>query len=210
MRTRTYGVIYADPPWCYRDKRRGRGGAEDHYGTMDLEDIKAIRVPAADDCALFLWATCPLLPQAFDVIDAWGFTYRTVGFAWTKLNPTGVGLSVGLGYWTRSNTEVCLLAVRGRPRPVSHRVHSVVISPRRRHSEKPDEVRERIVALMGNVPRLEMFVRTREPGWDAFGNEVAGPITVERRLVGPLTHVPVRPRGRREVAESRGRRCSNA
>ena len=146
---RRYAVIYADPPWRYSDKRHGFGGAEDHYSTMALEDIKAIAVPAMDDCALFMWATMPLLPQAFEVLGAWGFKFKTSAFTWVKQNKSGVGFVTGLGFWTRSNTELCLLATRGRPRPVSHRVHSVVVAPRTRHSQKPDEVRRRIVELLG-------------------------------------------------------------
>lgn len=174
--SRRYAVIYADPPWRYRSRHLGYGGAASHYATLALNDIKAIRVPAEDDCVLFLWATCPLLRDAFEVIDEWGFKFKTVGFTWIKQNPSGRGLATGLGHWTRSNAEVCLLATRGRPRPISHRVHSVVVSPRGRHSQKPEEVRRRIVALMGNVPRLEMFARVRTPGWDAWGNEVRNSI----------------------------------
>jgi N6-adenosine-specific RNA methylase IME4 len=118
-RHRRYAVIYADPPWRYSSKHHGHGGAEDHYSTMALSDIKAICVPASEDCALFLWATMPLLPQAFEVIESWGFRYKTTAFCWVKQNPSGVGLVTGLGHWTRSNVEVCLLATRGRPRPRS-------------------------------------------------------------------------------------------
>lgn len=170
--SRRYAVVYADPPWRYSSKHHGYGGAEDHYPSMALDDIRAIPVPAADDCALFMWATMPLLRHAFEVVEAWGFKYKTTAFCWVKQNKSGIGLVTGLGYWTRSNVEVCLLATRGRPRPISHRVHSVVVSPRGRHSQKPDEVRRRIVELMGHVPRLEMFARVRTPGWDAWGNEV--------------------------------------
>ena len=122
--SRRYGIVLADPPWRYRSLNRGRGGAEDHYPTMALEDIKSIRVPAADDCALFVWATMPLLREAFAVIQAWGFTYKTVAFCWVKQNTSGVGLFTGLGFWTRANVEVCLLATCGRPRPASHRARS--------------------------------------------------------------------------------------
>jgi N6-adenosine-specific RNA methylase IME4 len=185
--SRRYAVVYADPPWRYSSKHHGYGGAEDHYPTMDLDDIRAIPVPAADDCALFMWATMPLLRHAFEVVEAWGFKYKTTAFCWVKQNKSGIGLVTGLGYWTRSNVEVCLLATRGRPRPISHRVHSVVVSPRGRHSQKPDEVRRRIVELMGQVPRLEMFARVRTPGWDAWGNEIhnsielALPTVLDRR-----------------------------
>ncbi len=169
-------MIYADPPWRYRDGRRGHGGAEDHYRTCPLEDIKRIPVPAASDSALFLWTTMPMLPHALEVIRAWGFRYKTVAFCWVKQNRSGRGLFMGLGGWTRANAELCILATRGRPRRLSRRVHSVVVSPLQRHSQKPDEVRRRIVELMGDVPRLELFARDRAEGWDAWGNEVDGSI----------------------------------
>jgi site-specific DNA-methyltransferase (adenine-specific) len=158
---------------------------------MSLDELKRLVLPAASDAVLFLWACFPLLAEALELIAAWGFTYKSVGFVWIKLNPRGVGLTTGLGHWSRSNAEVCLLGVRGRPRPVSHRVHSVVIAPRGRHSEKPDEVRRRIEELTGPGPKLELFARKRVPGWDAFGNEVPGSITLERRLPGPLLSLPV-------------------
>lgn len=169
---RRYRILYVDPPWRYRSRNRGRGGAADHYDTMSNEELKRLQLPAAKDCALFLWATWPLLPDAFELIRAWGFEYRSVAFCWVKLNPSGRGLATGLGAWTRANTEPCLLATRGRPTRLSRSVHSVVVSPRRRHSQKPDEVRDRIVELLGDLPRLELFARCRVAGWDAWGNEV--------------------------------------
>ena len=171
-----YGVILADPPWAFRawsEKGKGRS-AEQHYPTMDLESIKALPVAnlAAEDCVLFLWATFPMLREAFAVIDAWGFSYKTVAFTWVKENRKSPGLFWGLGYWTRANTEVCLLATRGSPKRQSAAVHQVILSPIERHSKKPDAVRERIVALMGDVPRVELFARQETPGWDVWGNEV--------------------------------------
>ena len=171
-----YNVILADPPWAFRawsNKGMGRS-AEQHYPTMRLDDIKALPVAdlAAEDCVLFLWATFPMLKEAFAVIDAWGFTYKTVAFTWVKENRKSSGLFWGLGYWTRANAEICLLATRGSPKRQSAAVHQVILSPVEQHSKKPDEVRERIVALMGDVPRVELFARQETPGWDVWGNEV--------------------------------------
>lgn len=171
-----YSVILADPPWAFRawsNKGMGRS-AEQHYPTMGLEDIKALSVTdlAAEDCVLFLWATFPMLKEAFAVIDAWGFAYKTVAFTWVKENRKSSGLFWGLGYWTRANAEICLLATRGSPKRQSAAVHQVILSPVERHSKKPDAVRERIVALMGDVPRVELFARQETPGWDVWGNEV--------------------------------------
>lgn len=171
-----YHVIYADPPWSFRAwSRKGNGrSAERHYKTMDLEDIKAlpVRALAEEDCVLFLWATFPTLPQALSVIEAWGFEYKTAGFVWTKLNRKTPSIFWGMGYWTRSNAEVCLLATRGTPKRISAAVHQAVLSPVEEHSKKPDEVRDRIVALLGDVPRIELFARQRADGWDAWGDEL--------------------------------------
>lgn len=170
---KTYSVIYADPPWSYRNKGT-RAAADKHYSTMSLEDIKAlpVREIAADDCALFLWATFPMLREALDVIQAWGFAYKTAAFVWAKQNRRTQGWFWGLGNWTRSNAELCLLATRGKPKRVSAGIHSLVVAPVGLNSAKPPQVREQIVRLMGDVPRVELFARERAEGWDAWGDEV--------------------------------------
>lgn len=127
---------------------------------------------AADNCVLFMWATFPTIKDALALIDAWGFTYKTIAFTWIKENRKSGGLFWGLGNWTRSNAEVCLLATKGKPKRISAGVHSVILSPVGRHSEKPAEVRERIVKLCGDVPRIELFARQEAEGWDCWGNEV--------------------------------------
>lgn len=167
-----YNVIYADPPWGYRNKGT-RAAAFKHYDTMTIEGIKHIPVGdiASDDCALFIWATFPMLKDALEVIEVWGFEYKTVAFNWVKQNKNGEGLFMGLGNWTRSNSEICLLAVKGKPKRISASVRSVILSPVLRHSQKPAEVRDRIAELMGNLPRIELFARETAPGWDSWGNE---------------------------------------
>jgi len=145
---------------------------------MKLHDICALPVAgiAAEDCALFLWATYPFLQDAFAVIKAWGFAYKTVAFTWVKRNRKSPGWFVGLGHWTRANAEVCLLATRGQPKRISKSVRQIIDSPVERHSKKPDEARRRIVELMGDVPRIELFAREKAGGWDVFGNEVESTI----------------------------------
>lgn len=170
-----YQIIYADPPWSYRDPAQaGRRGAACKYPVMDLAAIAALPVPtlAANDCVLFLWVTLPLLPEGLRVIDAWGFDYKTTAFVWIKTNPCAGTDFFGMGHWTRANAELCLLATRGRPARLSARVRQVIRSPILRHSEKPGEARERIVALLGDLPRVELFARAKTPGWDCWGNEV--------------------------------------
>ena len=167
-----YKIIYADPPWRY-DQKRLQGVAEKHYATMNINDICAL--PVADladkDCVLFLWATFPMLPEALKLIKAWGFEYKTVAFVWLKQNKKSPSWFYGLGFWTRGNAEVCLLAKRGKPKRSSASVHQFIISPVEQHSKKPDITRERIVELMGDVPRIELFARQKAEGWDVWGNE---------------------------------------
>lgn len=171
-----YNIIYADPPWhyeVYSQKGAGRS-AESHYPTMRIEDIRALPVQtlAAKDCALFLWVTFPTLRECLTVIDAWGFAYKTVAFAWVKQNRKTPSLFWGMGYWTRANMELCLLATRGHPKRQNAGIHQIILSPVEEHSKKPAIVREKIVALMGDLPRIELFARQATPGWDVWGNEV--------------------------------------
>ena len=171
-----YSVVYADPPYAYRVwGKRGVGNtAENHYPTMKINDICALSVAelAAKDSALFLWATFPQLEDAFKIIRAWDFEYRTVAFTWVKRNRISSGWFLGLGHYTRANAEVCLLAVKGRPQRVSRSVRQIIDTHIERHSKKPDEARTRIVELMGDVPRIELFAREKAEGWDVWGNEV--------------------------------------
>ena len=168
-----YGIVYADPPWRY-DMKRGNGVAEKHYPTMSIEEICALPVAelAAKDSALFLWATFPQLNEAFRVMEAWGFKYKTLAFLWLKQNRKADSWFYGMGFWTRSNAEVCLLATRGHPKRQCAGIHQFVISHIEQHSKKPDEVRDKIVKLMGDQPRVELFARQQTPGWDVWGNEV--------------------------------------
>ena len=120
--------------------------------------------------------TFPLLKEAWPVLDAWGFTYKSVAFVWVKLNRKASTLFTGMGYWTRANAEICLLATRGHPKRANAGVHQVILSHIEEHSKKPEEARSRIVRLMGDVPRIELFARSRAPGWDVWGNEATGSI----------------------------------
>lgn len=185
-----YNIIYADPPWKYRDKCQDRGGAERHYNTMPVEDIKKINVQSIsdDDCTLFLWATFPKLQEALDVIEAWGFSYKTCAFVWVKTNKRmnkeqnsflpvdSFDSFTGMGRWTRSNAEICLLATKGKPERKDMGVHQIIYAPIARHSEKPKETRDRIVRLIGNLPRIELFCRRKAEGWDIWGNELENDI----------------------------------
>ena len=171
-----YKVIYADPPWAYKVwSKKGEGrSAESHYSTMDIAAIKALPVGelADKDCALVLWVTFPMLREAWGVMDAWGFTFKTVAFVWIKQNRKSDGLFTGMGYWTRANAEICLLATKGHPKRQAANIHQFIISPIEAHSKKPDEARAKIISLMGDLPRVELFARQTPPGWAVWGNEV--------------------------------------
>jgi N6-adenosine-specific RNA methylase IME4 len=209
---RRYPIVYADPPWRYRDEARaGKRGVGFKYGLLGNQDIARLPVAdiAAEDAALFLWVTWPKLPEVLPVIDAWGFRYRTVAFVWVKRSLGTGGLFWGMGSWTRANTEPCLLATRGRPKRLSGGVHQVVEAAPGAHSEKPPEVRERIVRLFGDLPRIELFARQTGAGWDAWGNQAGLELPPVRRgpKPAPVASAPApsrpgpRPRHRSDPAE---------
>ena len=169
-----YNIIYADPPWSYKDKKCN-GAALHHYKTMKIEDICNMQVNeiAKDNSVLFMWCTYPMLREGLKVIDKWGFTYKTIAFQWVKTYGKSGKYFFGLGRWTRGNTECCLLATKGKPKRLNNAISQLIVSPVRRHSEKPPETRDKIVELIGDVPRVELFARQATPGWDVWGNEVA-------------------------------------
>lgn len=174
-----YSIIYADPPWKYKVwSEKATRTADSHYDIMSIDEIKSLDVQsiADENSALFLWATAPCMPQAFEVIEAWGFTFKTVAFVWVKRNKVSDSYFFGLGHWTRANAEFVLLGTRGSPKRVSKKVFSVCDDRIMEHSKKPDTIRHRIVELMGDVPRIELFARDKPIGWDAWGNEVEGGI----------------------------------
>jgi len=184
-----YNIIYADPPWKYNSranhKTRFRGGACCHYNLMTMKEIQALPIPELADknCALFMWCTFPYLEDQIKLFNHWDFKYKTVAFTWTKTNKNSESKQMGffkpkvkpffgVGYYTKSNAEICLLGIKGKMKPISNKVSSAIISPIREHSRKPDEARERIVQLFGDIPRIEMFARQQTLGWDTWGNEV--------------------------------------
>lgn len=163
----------------YSEKGKGRS-AENHYPTMTIQDICNLQVDKIADknCVLFMWMTFPTLVEGLKVLEAWGFNYKTVAFVWIKQNKKTPTLFWGLGFWTRANAEICILAVKGKPKRISAKVHQVIISPTEKHSKKPDETRKRIVELLGDLPRIELFARQKTKGWDVWGNEVESDISM--------------------------------
>lgn len=177
MIDKKYNIIYADPPWNYDDKSC-QGTMSKHYNGMTIFELTQLSVEKISDknCILFLWATYPMLKEALILIKSWGFKYKSIAFQWIKFNKSGKGLFYGLGRWTRGNTEPCLLATKGRIKRLSASVFQVVKCRLMEHSKKPPIVRKKIIELVGDLPRIELFARERIDGWDAWGNEVKSDI----------------------------------
>lgn len=170
-----FGCILADPPWAFKTYTGGTGtphrSAEDHYPTTKTSDLMSIPVAdvAAKNCALFMWVVDSHVPDAIELGRAWGFEYKTRAFTWRKLTKTGIA-KIGMGYWTRKQTELCFLFTRGKPKRLDMGVREIIDAERREHSRKPDEQYERIERLVDG-PYLEMFARQSRPGWSSWGNQ---------------------------------------
>lgn len=177
-----YGLILADPAWDYRDKcNSGNRGASHKYHCPPIEELKALDIQgiAAPDCLLAMWWVGPMPLEAVGLAQAWGFTLKNMtGFTWVKRTKHGKR-AFGMGHYTRGNAENCLFAVRGKVKRVSASVSQLIEAPIREHSRKPDEQYERLEALMGDIPRLELFARRKRDGWDAFGNEIDSDIKIQ-------------------------------
>ena len=168
-----YNIIYADPAWSYTGNMMN-SSATDHYKTMTLQDIcnLPIKKIANDNCILFMWVTLPKLNQFMEVINSWGFEYKSTAFVWVKKNKISDSFFMGLGRWTRANPEICVLATKGKISRKSNAVRQLQIFPIEQHSKKPDKFRNLIIELCGDLPRIELFARQKTDGWDAWGNEV--------------------------------------
>jgi N6-adenosine-specific RNA methylase IME4 len=188
-------VITADPPvpfkvWGARPGGVDSRSADSHYSTMTWDELNSlgpyVQSVAADDCCLFLWICQPLLLETIAMAQKWGFEYRTKAFSWCKTYIGDSGFFVGMGYWTRANTEDVLLFTRGNPRRVDKGVYQLlatleaepyqvpaIVAPMTRHSEKPEEMQDRVERLVAG-PYLELFARRQRPGWACLGNEIDG------------------------------------
>jgi N6-adenosine-specific RNA methylase IME4 len=169
----SYGALLVDPPWHWRARSAKGDGRAPPYARMGVDEIKALPIDklAAPDAALFLWILDSLLPEALSVIEAWQFRFINVAFVWAKTNRTKPGFAFSTGYWSRKQTELCLLATCGRPKRLARDVPQLIVAPRREHSRKPDGVRQRIERLVAG-PFLELFARERARGWDTWGLEL--------------------------------------
>lgn len=175
-----YNIIYADPPWQYTKKLVNRGKAravEKEYQTMSFEKLcemkEVINNISNNNSLLFMWVTFPKLELGLRLIQEWGFKYKTCAFTWIKKNKKSDSLFWGMGFYTRANAEICLVASKGKGVKIqSHKVHQIIQSRIEEHSKKPDIVREKIIELIGDLPRIELFARQYANGWDCWGNEV--------------------------------------
>lgn len=174
-----FRVILADPPWkfgnrAYQDNGRPPIETDAHYPVMTTEEIckLPVREKADKDCALLMWTTDAHLPDALRVMESWGFEYRTVAFVWLKKYHTGTPC-VLVAPWTLKSTELCLLGIRGSPKRAATNIRALIEAERTNHSKKPEQAMERIEALFGDVPRLELFARRKRHGWASWGNEIA-------------------------------------
>ena len=165
--SRKYSLIYADPPWLYAE---GQSNRPKTYSRMDDRSIRELPVPSivAPSAALFLWTTNTHIPTALRVMGAWGFEYTTVAFVWSKVTSAG-DPRIGMGHYSRQSVELCLLGMRGRLERKSKSVRQLVESVPTEHSEKPQIVRDRILELFGDLPRVELFACHTVPGWDSWG-----------------------------------------
>jgi len=170
-----YNIIYADPPWnsnkqFARDKNKGN---KQHYPLMNTNEIMNMNVSeiSSNNCVLFLWCVDSQLKDAMEVMSSWGFSYKTIAFTWIKSTSTNKDF-FGVGMWTRKNPEICLLGTKGSPKRINASVRQLQRHKIREHSRKPDEIRDQIVTLCGDLPRIELFARNRHDGWDSWGNEV--------------------------------------
>ncbi|HSA76899.1 MAG TPA: MT-A70 family methyltransferase [Nitrosarchaeum sp.] len=170
-----YKIIYADPPWEYTDTggtKNARGMAKSFFNTMSLDEIKSLPIQNISDenCWLFLWATDPLMDKCIEVVKAWGFQYKNFAFDWIKETENGKEF-VGMGHYTRANPEYCLLGIKGKVEVLDHTIRKIIHGRVREHSKKPDIVRNKIIQLCGDLPRIELFARTKVHGWDVWGND---------------------------------------
>lgn len=199
MNQKKYNIIYADPPWEFSNKKTGGSmisGADAKYPTMTLDQLKQLDVESLcdDDCVLVMWYVSSQPQEAIDLVKSWGFTIKNMnGFIWVKLTQMFLQF-FGMGFWTRAGAECAIIATRGKPKPANKSVRQVRLAVIGRHSEKPDEFRQDVVKLCGDVPRLEMFARCAPEGWDVFGNEAPNSIKIKNKGEADepdwLKHIP--------------------
>jgi N6-adenosine-specific RNA methylase IME4 len=169
-----YGVILADPPWSYETfSEKGKlKSADHHYSVMHFYEIQNLPVHmlGADNSVLVMWATQAMLVEALEVMEAWGYTYKTAG-AWAKQSPQGRSWAFGTGYIFRSAAEFYIVGTIGQPRSAVRNIRNLIVAPTRGHSRKPDVMHENLERMFPGVPKCELFARQSRAGWDTWGKE---------------------------------------
>jgi len=181
MEKKQYKIIYADPAWVYNDKSKSHGGgAESHYKCTATEEMGKMNIPADDNSVCLMWCTYPQLPEGLKLMELWGFKFKTVAFTWIKKNKVADTFFFGMGRHTRGNPEIVLLGIRGKGvSRISASIPNLQIYRIRKHSQKPDEIKNEIVKLYGDISRIELFARKKfNDGWDYFGNEINSDIKI--------------------------------
>ena len=180
MTGKKYKIIYADPPWVYQDKANaGKRGAEYKYKCTSTKELGKIEIPAEKDSICLMWCTYPQLEEGLKLMKLWGFKFKTVAFTWVKKNKNVDSFFMGMGRYTRGNPEIVLLGKKGKGIPrINAGIRNLQIHKIREHSRKPDEVRDKIIELFGDLPRIELFARQKIKGWDVWGNEVKSDINL--------------------------------
>jgi len=180
--TKKYKIIYSDPAWIYKDKANaGKRGAEHKYKCTSIEEMGKLQIPADKNSICLMWCTYPQLGEGLRLMKLWGFEFKTIAFTWVKTNKKSNSFFIGMGRYTRSNPEIVLLGKRGKGIPrINASIRNLQIHKIRNHSQKPKEIKEEIVKLFGDVPRIELFAREREKGWDVWGDEVNSNINIKK------------------------------
>lgn len=166
-----YKLIYADPPWEYRNKKTGGtnmiSSAESKYKTLSIDELCKLPIQKISDkdSVLFLWTTTPLLPEGLKVMESWGFKYKT-SIYWRKI------MSLGMGFWFRGQVELCLMGIKGNVKAFRIQKENFIQSQVRLHSKKPDEMYN-LLELTKLEPKIELFTRQRWMDWDHWGNELS-------------------------------------
>jgi site-specific DNA-methyltransferase (adenine-specific) len=187
-KNKKYQVIYADPPWHYNNSldnasnQNSKINADKVYPTMSSKDIAHLPVKGIteDDAICFMWTTDTHVPQAIEIMKAWGFTYKTIAFVWEKLTKNGKSAMV-MGPWIHKNCEICLMGTKGKMMQHlrDNKVQQLVKAQRTKHSKKPQEVADLITRMFPAGEKIELFARDAKPGWDVWGNEIQNDIQMD-------------------------------
>jgi N6-adenosine-specific RNA methylase IME4 len=172
-----YKIIYADPPWTFKNKNTGgsmSSGSANQYKTMSIDEICCLNIRDISDenAVLFMWWVASMPLEAIKVIESWGFTLKTMtAFTWIKKTTTWKDF-FGMGFYSRQQCEQCLVALKGKPKVLNHSVRQIIRAENRKHSKKPIFARENITTMFGKLPRIELFAREKIDGWDSWGDEI--------------------------------------